>query len=436
VARGIREDLVAQACLEAYGLVRHEQWLADRALDAVLRAKTALYANERRAVAERVYALLRRQRLIDHILPKVFPELSKLSKTHADLVRFAADRVLGGENASKVTDALQLQGEFAARLAKLNDPALTKGLDTAQQFAMSASVPDALAKRLVADLGPERAAAEAEAFNVRAPLTIRANTLKTTRENLAARLDAIGVKVTTPAHAPSALTLTTRINVFSLAPFKEGLFEVQDEGSQLLGQLVDAPGGRVIDACAGAGGKTLQLAAQMKNKGDLFALDVDGKRLGELKARAKRAGVHNVRITTLPRTSAEADQAVKQFEGTADRVLIDAPCTGTGTLRRKPDARYRFDDALLGDHTKRQSELLGRFAKLVKRGGRVVYGTCSLLAAEDEEIVTSFLANNKDFKVRPVTEWVPAVCAQGPYLRLFSSVHGTDGFFGAVLERT
>jgi 16S rRNA (cytosine967-C5)-methyltransferase len=196
----------------------------------------------------------------------------------------------------------------------------------------------------------------------------------------------------------------------------------------------------VVDACAGAGGKTLQLAAQMKNRGDLHALDIDEKRMDELKKRARRAGVHNVRTQVIPSEGPEADAAIGPLALKADRVMVDAPCSGTGTFRRKPDARYRLLPEDLAAHVARQKTLLARFATMVKPGGRLVYGTCSVLRAENEDVIADFLRTHADFQVRPVAELLGEELAQrlggsGPFLRLAPHLHNTDGFFGAVLVR-
>jgi 16S rRNA (cytosine967-C5)-methyltransferase len=235
------------------------------------------------------------------------------------------------------------------------------------------------------------------------------------------------------------LWLETRMNAFALESFREGLFELQDEGSQILGMLVDAPPTRVVDACAGAGGKTLQLAAQMKNRGDLHALDVDEGRMDELRKRTRRDGVHNVRTQLIPAEAPAVDEALAPLKGKADRVLVDAPCSGTGTYRRKPDARYRLNPEDLANHVARQKTLLERFSTLVKPGGRLIYGTCSILREENEAVVEDFLSRHPDFSVRPVTEQLgpelgPKV-SRGPFLRLAPHTHGTDGFFGAILVR-
>jgi 16S rRNA (cytosine967-C5)-methyltransferase len=233
--------------------------------------------------------------------------------------------------------------------------------------------------------------------------------------------------------------LDTRLNAFSLPSFREGLFELQDEGSQLLGMLVDPPPTKAVDACAGAGGKALQLSPVMKNRGELFALDIDARRLEELKLRARRASAHNIRIRQIPEGREEARAALLDLEGKMDRVLVDAPCSGTGTYRRKPDARYRLTEDSLQRFVDRQKELLLRFCELVKPGGRLVYGTCSLLRDENEDVVRDFLAHRADFSLVPASDKLGAELGEKTtrdgFLRVTPRQHGTDGFFGAILLR-
>jgi 16S rRNA (cytosine967-C5)-methyltransferase len=434
-----REDLVTQACLEAYGAVRRDGRLADRALDFTLRHKRHLYSSERRLVAERVYALLRRQRLVDFLAERAVKGFAGVGSSRQDLLRYAVSRVLDGDDVSLVLQHLSLPGAERSWLDKL--PTFRKqlgALPPLERFAIEASVPDFLARRLLDELGDEEARAVSEAMNRRAPLTARVNPLKATRDEVARQLEGEGVAVRPTPLSPFGLTLETRTNVYALKAFREGLFEVQDEGSQLLGMLADAPPRKVFDACAGAGGKTLQLAAQMKNRGELFALDVDGRRLEELKQRARRAGVHNVRILPIA-PGPEAEAQLETHFATAERVLVDAPCSGSGTWRRKPDARYRLTEAGLAEHVERQRTLLARFAKLVKPGGRLVYGTCSLLREENESVVEHFLAAHPDFSLTPAAPWLgeslAAQTTRDGMLRLYPHRHDTDGFFGAVLVR-
>jgi 16S rRNA (cytosine967-C5)-methyltransferase len=435
----VREDLVTQACLEAYGAIRHEGRLADRALEYTLRPKRHLYSNERRAVAERTYALLRRQRMVDALLERTGPVFGRLSTTTQDRLRIATSRVLDGEQAGAVAQGMGLTADEVAALGAV--PAarrLLAALPAEERFALEASFPDALAKAWRAEYR-EDAALAAQAVNRRAPLTVRVNTLKTDRDALLSRFRSEGVPAEATPLSPLGVFLTGHHNAFALPSFREGLFEVQDEGSQLLGALVDAPPTRVVDACAGAGGKTLQLAAQMKNRGELFAFDIDARRLDDLRKRARRAGVHNTRVRVLP-TGGAVSEACKDIEGKADRVLVDAPCTGAGTLRRKPDARYRFTEAMLAESVARQKALLEQFAPLVKVGGRLVYGTCSVLRDENEAVVEAFLAAHPEFRLLPPADklgaQLGAQVSRGDFLRLATHVHGTDGFFGALLQRT
>ena len=438
--RPLREDLVSQAALEAYGAVRHEGWLADRALDHVLRTKRHLYSNERRAVAERVYALLRRQRTVDALLDRAGARLDQRPTTQQDLLRLSASRVLHGESPERVARTAGLRADESRLLDALPAAAATlRALPRPERFALDASLPDFLAARFLRQFG-DRAEAEAAAMNERAPLTARVNLLRTTREALLERLRAEGVDARPTPLSPLGLFLETRLNAFALPSFREGLFELQDEGSQLLGLLVDAPPTRVVDACAGAGGKTLQLAAQMYNRGELFALDVDARRLEDLKRRARRAGVHNARVRPIPASGPEVAPALADLVERADRVLVDAPCSGTGTFRRKPDARYRLTEAMLAQHIDRQRLLLEQFAPLVRPGGRLIYGTCSVLEEENETVVAGFLDRHPEFRTLPPADRLGpelgAKVSAGDFLRVSPGLHGTDGFFGAILLRS
>ncbi|MGA9521168.1 MAG: RsmB/NOP family class I SAM-dependent RNA methyltransferase [Myxococcaceae bacterium] len=435
----VREDLVLQAALEAYGSVRHEGRMADRALDFTLRTKKHLYSNERRAVAERVYALLRRQRTVDWMLEKARPGFTAMPTTQQDVLRLAASRVLHGEDIALVAKQTALTGPDREAMWALPDAASALlALPPDQRFPIHASIPDFLAERFRAELGNEAELA-VDAMNERAPLTARVNTLATDRAKLLHRLSEEEVDGKPTKLSPLGVILETRVNAFSMTAFRDGLFELQDEGSQLLGMIVDPPPTRVVDACAGAGGKTLQLAAVMKNRGELFALDIDEKRLDELRRRTRRAGVHNTRVRQIPASGDEAREAVKDLEGKADRVFVDAPCSGTGTFRRKPDARYRLKPEDIQMHVNRQRELLGRFSALVKPGGRLVYGTCSILREENEGVIEDFLRSHPDFTQRDASldlpEGIGEKVTRNGFLRLFPHKHGTDGFFGAVLVR-
>lgn len=277
-----------------------------------------------------------------------------------------------------------------------------------------------------------------QALQNQAPVDLRVNTLRTDRETLIDRLNEEGFDAAPTTLSPVGIRLKKRSAIFASPLFKEGLFEMQDEGSQAVSLLVDAqPGQKVIDFCAGAGGKTLCIAAQMQNRGRLLAWDTSGKRLAQLPVRLKRAGVSNTEWHAL---SSESDQYIKRHKQTADRVLLDVPCSGSGTWRRNPDLKWRFTAQDLDEVLDVQRRILESASRLVKPGGRLIYATCSLLSCENETQVDNFLKTRNNFRV---------VCAKKiwnktslndatddvSYLSLTPHQDGVDGFFAAVLER-
>jgi 16S rRNA (cytosine967-C5)-methyltransferase len=440
-SRPIREDLVRAAILEVYGAIRAEGRLADRALDAVLRRETRLYANERRAVAETVYGLLRRQMLIDRALSgSMGSRFTRLSQTAADSLRLAAFRVLEGEDAHAVGRIFGLTPELAAALPSVaHATEMLQSLPPAERIAVAASLAPWLVERLVVEVGAVEAEALARALNERAPLTVRANTLRTERPALQARLADEGISARETPYSSLGLILDGHRNVFTLESFREGWFEVQDEGSQLVAEMLGAhPGECVIDACAGAGGKSLALGAVMKNRGRLVALDASGERLGELRKRARRAGVQNIEARAIAPDAAAVEQ-LADLRGKAHRVLVDAPCSGIGALRRNPDARYRLKPEDIPNFAARQFELLQRFSELLRPGGLVVYATCSVLRDENEAVSDRFQAQHPDFARVPISDRLGIDRAQalgaGDSLRLWPHKHGTDGFYAVALRR-
>jgi 16S rRNA (cytosine967-C5)-methyltransferase len=347
---------------------------------------------------------------------------------------------LSGESSESVAATAHLSSDDARALQLLGEERRKiHSLERTQRLGLSASLPEPLAARWIAAFGQDAERA-AEAMNERAPFTARANTLKGSRDELLAQLRGDGIDCHPTRFSPLGISLHSRINAFSLAAFQDGRLELQDEGSQLLGMLVDAPPRLVVDACAGSGGKTLQLAAQMGNRGELFALDVREQSIRDLRKRARRAGAFNVRTRIIPATVDQAREAVGDLAGRAERVLVDAPCSGTGALRRNPDARYRINADELVMQARRQGELLFLFAELVRPGGRLIYSTCSVLPEENEAVVQSFLASRPDFALRPASialgDALAAEVAPDGFLRVAPHTHGTDGFFGAVLQRT
>ncbi|MEK7728165.1 MAG: RsmB/NOP family class I SAM-dependent RNA methyltransferase, partial [candidate division KSB1 bacterium] len=229
--------------------------------------------------------------------------------------------------------------------------------------------------------------------------------------------------------------LAKRTNLFTLELFRAGWFEVQDEGSQLISMLLDPkPNWRVADVCAGGGGKTLHLASLMKNRGEIFAFDVSAPRLENLKKRAKRSGIHNVRAQAL-----RPNELPQNLFGQMDAVLIDAPCSGTGVLRRNPDAKWKITAAMITEMAAKQRDLIAHYARLLKRGGRVVYATCSLMAEENEKIVEGFLNQNADFRPADAAAILQryglSQLAENNRMKLLPHRHGCDGFFAAALEK-
>lgn len=292
------------------------------------------------------------------------------------------------------------------------------------------------APRLEAQFGTT-VADEMAALDVPAPLDLRVNALAGSRDAAITALARDQIRAVPTQWSPWGLRLEKRVALQTVAAWKAGLVEVQDEGSQLVAILLGARAGmRVVDFCAGAGGKTLAIAAGMENKGQIIACDTSAKRLDGATLRLRRAGVHNVERRLM---ESERDKWVKRHAGAFDRVLVDAPCTGTGTWRRNPDGRWRLSEQDIVELVDLQGRILDSAARLVKPGGRLVYATCSILADENEAQVDRFLAAHPGFRVVPPADaWpadLPNPAAEGPYMRLTPARHGTDGFFAALLER-
>jgi 16S rRNA (cytosine967-C5)-methyltransferase len=435
----VRTQLVRSAVLEIYEQVRREGARADQALQRVLRREKQLRSVERRSVSDAVYGLLRLQGRVDHLLQRALGTrklgLEKLATPTQHLLRYAA-YLIAGERQSPESAAGLAGPEVAPwrwALDLVAEPGrLGAPEDPLDALAAETSLPRWLAKLWSEQLGAEETRLLAAALNQRAPLTVRTNLLKNSREELIATLRAEGSRVEPTRLSPWGVTFTSRTNVFALRAFKAGLFEVQDEGSQLIALACQVrPGQLVVDACAGAGGKSLALASEMRNKGRLIAADRDSRRLDELRPRARRAGVHNWEARAVPESS---DARIAGLREQVDVVLVDAPCSGLGALRRNPDARWRLDAAEVDSFPPRQKEILERYARLVKPGGRLVYATCSINRAENEDVRAAFLAAHPDFKpARALPESIGL--GTGSEIQLLPHRHGTDGFYIAALER-
>ncbi len=307
-------------------------------------------------------------------------------------------------------------------------PLVTDAMPEAARY----NFPDWMGPSLKAALGDAFVPA-LEAMAQEAPVDLRVNTLRTTREALLQQLREAGYEPEPLSFVPHGIRLHKRGAVFTLPAFRDGAFEMQDAGSQLAASLVQAkPGDKVVDFCAGAGGKTLALAAAMQNRGRILAWDVNAKRLAQMPKRLARAGVHNVQIRVL---ASENDAFVKRHKATADWVLIDAPCTGSGTWRRSPDLKWRTAPKDLQELTVVQASILSSAARLVKPGGHLVYVTCSMFDEENRQQAEAFLAAHKDFAIAPLPLLAQSVTGEAEYLRLWPHRHETDGFFAAVFQR-
>ncbi|HEY0835385.1 MAG TPA: RsmB/NOP family class I SAM-dependent RNA methyltransferase [Azospirillum sp.] len=409
---------------------------ADAVMSAYFRARRYIGSKDRNSVAEAVYAILRRHARLAWWLDREGHEATPRALT-------IANAIVGEGKPAAVVIELFSGGKFAPAAMDPAETRLARALDThtldhpAMPETARVECPEWAEGPMRAALGG-RFAPEMEALLGSAPLDLRVNPVKATREQARAALAKAGITAEPTRWSPFGLRVHGRPPLAATDAFKEGMVEIQDEGSQLVAvATAPKPGHQVVDFCAGAGGKTLALAALMNNKGRVVACDVLEKRLKRAGERFRRAGLHN--IEPHPLTS-ERDPWVKRHKRKFDRVLVDAPCTGTGTWRRNPDSRWRPLGPGLEQLLPLQANILDSASRLVKPGGRLVYATCSMLTEENEKQIDAFLERHADFTVKPVAEvWAEEDAGpcpvDGPYLRLSPAQHDTDGFFAAVMVR-
>jgi len=419
-----------QAAIEVLDDIDVREAPADRITASYMRARRYIGAKDRRAILARVYDVIRNREALDWWLARAKAEPSARLRLLAYVALDAAD----GDAAALFTGtghgpALLSDAERRIAAALAGQTLYAEG----QPPRVLANCPEWVARLLARRFGLDFRA-EAGALNDEAPFDLRVNLLKTTRERALQKLASHGITGEPTRLSPWGIRVPARKPVAGLAAYKNGLIEIQDEGSQIVALLTDArPGQFVVDFCAGGGGKTLALAAMMANKGALAALDVSAR----LNAAAPRFARSGAKIISARRITG-GDLWLAENAGKADRVLVDAPCTGVGAWRRDPAARFRLTRAELDRLTALQREILDRAARLVRPGGRLVYATCSLLAEENEDQAAWFAETHADFTLLPAAEiWnEPApVPAEGPYLVLTPARFGTDGFFAAVFER-
>ena len=389
--------------IDSMKLIFNEGEYADKVVEKALKRDKRWGARDRKFVAETIYDMVRWKRLYNEIAG------TKSHYTTENVWKnFAVLAVLKGY---KLPDWNQLQGVPERRIKGKFD-------ELQKERVFKESIPDWMDELCVKELGEEKWTKEISALNEQAEVILRVNTLKTTKLALQKKLEDEGIETEPIRGYEYALKLKERANVFVTEAFKLGFFEVQDASSQLVAEYLDVkPGMKVIDTCAGAGGKSLHLAALMENKGQLIATDIYESKLRKLKIRARRNGVHNI-------TTKEIDslKVIKKMKGTADRVLIDAPCSGIGVLKRNPDSKWKLEPEFIDNIIKTQAEILENYAQLVKVGGKMVYATCSILPSENENQVKNFLKNHPEFELEKQT-------------KVSAYKSGFDGFYMALLER-
>ncbi len=373
---------------------------ADKVIERLLKAHRKWGSEDRRVVSEIFYNIIRWKKRLEYYMG----ESVKPTNVYKMIIAY----LLWSKTHYKKFE--EFDGiKVADILTKLK-----KG--TVPTKAIEHSIPDWLAETLEKELG-KNWEKEMVALNEQAPTVLRANTLKTTPRELIADLNDENVEAFTIKNYPDAIQLAEKKNVFLTSAFKDGFFEVQDASSQKIGELLDVQEGmRVVDACAGAGGKTLHLAALMKNKGQIIALDIYGWKLTELKRRAKRAGAHNIEARLI-----SDNKVIKRLHEKADRLLIDSPCSGLGVLKRNPDSKWKIDQAFIDRIKGEQQQILQDYSKILKKGGQMIYATCSILPSENNEQVETFLKNNPDFTLIKDQKIMPS--------------EGYDGFYMALIKR-
>ncbi|EPR66141.1 RsmB/NOP family class I SAM-dependent RNA methyltransferase [Cyclobacterium qasimii] len=370
---------------------------ADKVIEKVLRSNPKWGARDRAFIAESVYEIVRWKRLIE-----------KLSPSHDYYLWFGTYWVLQDRTLPDWREFKGINGEkIRLHRRKITDRAVLQ------------SIPDWMEEMGSSQLG-EKWDAELNSLNEQAQVVLRANTLKTARTDLKIKLEELEVSAYIPREYPDALVLLKRKNVFRTPLFKEGLFEVQDASSQMVAAALEVePGMRVIDACAGAGGKSLHLAALMQNKGRILAMDTEAWKLQNAKLRARRAGISILEIKPI-----ESNKTIKRLHESADRLLLDVPCSGLGVLKRNPDTKWKLSEESIAKVQVLQKEILSQYPSMLKPGGIMVYATCSILPSENHMQVAAFLESAEGQKFELLEE-----------TQVLSHESGFDGFYIAKLKK-
>ncbi len=393
------------AVIDAIRDIFNEGVYADKAVEQALRRDKRWGSRDRKFVAETIYEIVRWKRLYAEIAEVKEPydrdNLWRIFSVWCILKGIA----LPDWNQVGVPPSRRIKGKFdeLSKIRKFRE-----------------ALPDWMDELCVQELGAPLWTKEIASLNQQADVILRVNTLHITREQLQKALRTENIITEAVPHHPSALKLSERSNVFKSEAFKKGWFEVQDASSQLVAPYLDvAPGMKVVDTCAGAGGKTLHLASLMENKGQIIAMDIYESKLKKLKVRARRNGVHNLEFKTIDST-----KPIKKLYGKADRVLIDAPCSGLGVLRRNPDAKWKLQPDFIDRIRATQQDILQSYSKMVKPGGKLVYATCSILPSENKNQVDAFLQSEAGAEFSFVKDQ-----------SILSHISGFDGFYMALLAK-
>ncbi|MFK8266439.1 RsmB/NOP family class I SAM-dependent RNA methyltransferase [Capnocytophaga cynodegmi] len=395
---------LTDAVIEGLSFIFNENHYADKVVERQLKKDKRWGARDRAFIAETTYEIVRWRRLYAEIAevkqPFSVQDLRRMFAVWAVLKGISLPNWSYFEN----TPQRRIKGKFDE-------------LSKVRKFRES--IPDWLDNLGVEELGELFWNDEIHALNTLAPVVLRANTLKISAQQLKNVLEDEGVEVNLLKKYPDALVLSERVNVFSTKAFSNGFFEVQDASSQKVAPFLQVVSGmRVVDTCAGAGGKTLHLASLMKNKGQIIAMDIYENKLQELKRRARRNEAFNIETKLID------SKQLKRMQNTADRVLIDAPCSGLGVLRRNPDAKWKLKPEFLEQIRKNQQEILQNYSKLVKSGGKLVYATCSILPSENQKQIEDFLKSEagRGFVFEEED-------------KIFASQSGYDGFYMARMRK-
>lgn len=433
---------------ELLDLVVSSRHPADSVVKEFFQLRRYLGSHDRRFISEYLYGILRNYNWLAALIRLAVAGLrDDIRMDRISAVGLCAAYALRVSGEEVVTLEPDIAGLWRTVTLDIDPTLLLKALqraelpadilaDPVRRIAVEQSLPEPIVREWIGRFGQEEGETLCRAMNEPAPTFLRVNTLRCTVEECMEALSAEGVVTRRTSLSPHGLVLEKRVNVQGIRAFREGFFEVQDEGSQIISLLTGAgPGQSVVDACAGAGGKTLHMGMLMQNSGTILALDTGGERMRNLRLRAERAGVTIIKEAIL----GDGEPRPEGWDGFADSVLVDAPCSGVGTFRRNPGAKLHFSESFVSSVSRAQSDILEQSAAFLKPGGQLVYSTCTILRKENEEVVNRFLALHPEFKLLPAQEMLRrngvALENQGPFLLLLPHRHGTDGFFAAVLRK-